>query len=169
MNMEMINEKELFMSQEDIKAAISATKARSLKISTEDKIKMNCSHHNLNGKLTVMPRVIKVSNGDKFVDKKVLVCTTCGSVIEQITEAEFKQIIESFPAVATKVINYVKTFDKKMSEEERRFLVMTKYCILHLMMIFESTVVDARKAKNNNQQQGPKKMITSGSLFGGRY
>lgn len=166
----MINEKEIIMTPEEIKAAVAATRARVLKVSTEDKIRMNCSHRSPNGNLTVKSKVIKVTNGNGgFVDKRVLQCTTCGSIIEQVSEAEYRQIMESLPAVVNKVINYVKTFDKKWTEEEREFTVMTQFCILNLLMIFESTIVEARKNKNRDNQGQQKRMVTSGNLFNSRY
>ena len=170
--MSMINEKEIMMSSEEIRQAVTATRARVLKVSLEDKIKMNCSHRNQNGtgKLAVVPRVIKVTNGQGgFTEKKVLQCSICGSIIEQITEAEYRQIMESVPAVMTKVINYVKTFDRKWSEDERQFLVLAQFCTMNLLMLFESTITEARKSKNKDNNQGPRKMVTSGSIFGSRY
>lgn len=167
----MINEKEIMMTAEDIRNAVAATRARVLKISMEDKIKMNCNHRSQQGKLSVVPRVIKVTNGQGgFVEKKVLQCSICGSIIEQITEAEYRQIMESLPSVVTKVINYVKTFDRKWSEDERQFLVLAQFCTMNLLMLFESTITEARKNKNKDgNNQGPRKMVTSGSIFGSRY
>lgn len=168
--MSIINEKEIMMTQDEIREAVSATRARVLKVNPEDRIKMNCSHRTQAGKLTVVPKVIKVTNGNGgFVDRKVLQCSTCGSIIEQITEAEFKQIMESLPAVVTKVINYVKVFDRKWSEDERQFMTLTSFCIMNLLMIFEATITEARKSKNKDNNQGPRKMVTSSSIFGSRY
>lgn len=164
----MFNQNEYSMTQEEVREAVKATRARTLKISTEDKIKMNCSHRNDLGKLSVVGKVIKVTNGEKMIDKKVLQCTICKSLIEQISEAEYRNMVERLPYEVDKIINYIKAFDRKWTEEEREFLFIASLTIKHLMVLFESTVQDARRKKDNGQT-GPRKMITSGSIFGQRY
>lgn len=155
------DESDFLMSQEQVEVAARSTQGRSVKLSREDKIKINCSHRGRNGQTLIQKR--KVQRADigsgKSVETIELVCPLCKEIIQPMTQVYLSEIKDKLIPMIADVCNYIKAFDGQFNEPTRQILATFRYESLVIFNVLENVI----RANTKKQKNGQKKTAVANS------
>ncbi|MGL5712897.1 MAG: hypothetical protein ACRCX2_07750 [Paraclostridium sp.] len=143
---------DFLMSQEQVEVAARSTQGRSVKLSREDKIKINCSHRGRNGQPLIQKR--KVQRADivsgKTIETVELVCPLCKEIIQPMTQVYLAEIKDKMIPMIADVCNYIKAFDDQFNEPTRQILATFRYESLVIFNVLENVIRANTKKKVSN-------------------